>query len=72
MSERKLCRIIRRFGGPNGLPFNDFVALAACSCVGVATVAVGDGRNYWTPGRRGPDGGVCGACGGAIPDKDGK
>lgn len=44
-----------------------FVRTLRCSCVGKAELV--DGK--WTEGQRGPRGGVCGACNGAIPtDED--
>jgi len=47
---------------PNG--GEDYIRLPACSCRGVAAQV----RGKWTIGRRGPVGGVCGACGGAITE----
>lgn len=51
-----------------------FITLSVCSCVGEAKRShLGAiAGSMWTPGRRGPKGGVCGACGGAIPDDKGK
>lgn len=45
----------------------DTILVRACECVGIAQKMYVDGRWMgWTVGRRGPAGGICGACGGAI------
>lgn len=54
-------KLTRPRATPNGIAC---VTLDVCTCVGLAKAGT-DGR--FGPGRRGPAGGVCGACGCAIP-----
>jgi len=50
-----------------------FVRVPACSCAGRATQTTKpDGKMGWTEGQRGPRGGICGSCCGAIPTDDDK
>lgn len=68
LSAKRLMRpIMRRHS--NGAPYEDFTAIPVCDCIGMA---VHLGNHHFSEGRRGPPGGVCGACGGAIHDKEGK
>ena len=65
---KKLQRLLKLHQGGE-----KFVPTPICECVGTAQRMHVDCRFMgWTEGRRGPKGGVCGACGGAIPDERGK
>lgn len=44
----------------------DWRPVRLCTCDGVAAWT----GSRWTPGRRGPEGGVCGACNGAVLNDD--
>ena len=49
-----------------GRPVVEMREYPICRCIGMAQWDKLAKR--YSPGRRGPNGGVCGACGGAIPE----